>query len=544
MAMDMNSGLFSAVVSVAAGLELNSTLRRIVTNAVELVDASYGALGVLDSEGSVIEFIHVGIPEAQALKIGALPQGKGILGLITENPAPLRLVDISDHPKSGGFPKDHPDMTTFLGVPVRVRGEIFGNLYLTEKRDGKLFTAQDERTVMALAAAAAVAIENARLFELSRQRERWQRAIAEIGTSVLSGRDSGETLKLIADSSRNLTEAMATILTLPNSRGQLTIEIVSLNETAATDASNLKHWIGKPVPSGSIIDRSFKAGASVIEQECLLWQDLEIPSDQSMGAGFGAAVSLPLRTSDRVLGVLLLMWPQGLRMAGREIIDLVESFASQAAMTLVLSEAQRDKENIAVLQDRERIGRDLHDLVIQRVFAAGMVLQSASQLAGEDSPSAPKIDQAIDELDETIREIRQTIFDLHENDGSQSLQELISREVKSSSVALGFTPKLHLNGAIDSRVPRALGDNLLAVIRESLANSAKHAQASTITVDIKVTESCLTCVIRDDGVGYIPTDKKSGLRNMEKRATDFGGVFTIEGEKDSGTQLVWSVPLS
>jgi signal transduction histidine kinase len=544
MVMDANSGLFTAVVSVAAGLELNSTLRRIVTNAVELVDATYGALGVLDSDGSVVEFIHVGIPESEALRIGNLPEGKGILGLITENPAPLRLVNISEHPQSVGFPQDHPSMSTFLGVPVRVRGEIFGNLYLTEKKNGKLFTAQDERTVMALAAAAAVAIENARLFELTRQRELWQAAISEIGTAVLSGKDSGETLNLIAGKSRNLTDAMATIIALPNTRGELTIEIVSTTESTSTAGLNLNRWIGEPVPPNSIIERSYNAGASVIEQECMLWENIETPKEQAIGASFGAAVALPLRTSDRVLGVLLLMWPQGLRMAGREVIDLVESFASQAALTLVLSEAQHDKENLAVLEDRERIGRDLHDLVIQRVFAAGMMLQGASQLAGTDSPPAQKIDQAIDELDETIREIRQTIFDLHENDGSQGLRELITREVKSSSIALGFAPKLNLSGAIDSRVSRDQGDNLIAVIRESLTNCAKHAHASMVAIDIDVNESQLTCVVKDDGVGYTSTEHRSGLKNMENRARDLGGTFAIAGMAESGTQLNWSVPLA
>ena len=151
MKVDTNRGLFSAVVSVAAGLELNSTLRRIVTNAVELVGARYGALGVLDEDGSVRDFIHVGIPMEQADEIGSLPQGDGILGLLVEHPVPIRLADLSKHPSSIGFPPHHPPMTTFLGVPVRVRGEVFGNLYLTEKRDGQYFSAEDERTVMALA---------------------------------------------------------------------------------------------------------------------------------------------------------------------------------------------------------------------------------------------------------------------------------------------------------------------------------------------------------------------------------------------------------
>ena len=532
--MDTNRGLFSAVVSVAAGLELNSTLRRIISNAVELVDATYGALGVLDEDGNVQEFIHVGIPAEEAERIGDLPQGDGILGLLIDHPVPIRLPDLRQHPASIGFPNNHPVMTTFLGVPVRVRGEVFGNLYLTEKRSGQYFTAEDERTVMALAAAAAVAIENARLFELAQQRELWQTAVSAIGTAVLSGKDSGETLNLIAEKSRHLAKATAAIIALPDSQQTLRIEILNVETNPEQSTDALRKWLGKPVPKHSILDRSFNLGASVIEEQCGLWNDFA--ADQVAGP----AVALPLRTSDRVLGVLLLLWPQGSRMARREVIELVESFAAQAALTLVLSDAQRDKEHLALLEDRDRIGRDLHDLVIQRVFAAGLMLQGVTQSADAGPQSIAQVEKAMDQLDETIREIRQTIFDLHLDINQQSVSYLVTQEVQSASITLGFTPKLELLGLSEVVVPNNVVENLLAVVRESLTNCAKHARATEVSVVVSSLNQTLTCSVTDNGVGYQPNGRSSGITNMERRAQENGGTFAIETQSGGGTAVTWT----
>lgn len=535
--MDTNRGLFSAVVSVAAGLELNSTLRRIVTNAVELVDATYGALGVLDEDGQVRDFIHVGIPSEEAERIGQLPKGDGILGLLVDHPVPIRLPDLTTHAASVGFPVNHPPMTTFLGVPVRVRGEVFGNLYLTEKRGGHHFTAEDERTVMALAAAAAVAIENARLFELTQQREKWQAAVSAIGTAVLSGTDSGETLNLIAEKSQSLTNACAAIIALPDKEDQLGIEILRTAADTNPAVSSLRSWLGQPVPSDSIVEQSFKSGASVIEEQCGLWGDFSLDFEP------GPAVALPLRTADRVLGVLLLLWPAGSRMARSEVIELVESFASQAALTLVLADAQRDKEHVAVLEDRDRIGRDLHDLVIQRVFAAGMMLQSVTQHAGTSPDAVAQVEKAMDQLDETIREIRQTIFDLHLDIAQESLTHFITQEVQSASVALGFAPTLKLLGAVDSPISPLIAENLLAVIRESLTNCAKHAQATEVSVLVSVLNGKLTCSVADNGIGFHNGGRRSGVANMERRAQESGGTFTIEPHQGGGTTVTWTATI-
>ena len=540
--MDTDEGLYSALMGVASGLELKATLRRIVTNAVYLADASYGALGVLDADGKIQDFIHVGMPDEVSKRIGNLPLGGGLLGELSVHPTPLRLAHISEHPASIGFPENHPPMSSFLGVPIRVRGEVFGNLYLTSKRGGKEFTEEDEQSVVAFATAAAVAIENARLYELATLKEKWQRAVSEIGTAVLSGGDSGDVLELVAEKSRLLTGAAATLIALPDSTSSLVIEIVDIDLNSPATVQRLRSWLGSPAPVDSIMSRSFSLGGSIIDDECSIWNQVMPDSAEERVA----AVALPLRTVDKVLGVLLLIWPKGSFMAASSVIDLVESFAGQAALTLVLAEAQQDKEDFAVLKDRDRIGRDLHDLVIQRVFATGMLLNGLLQNEELPPDARKKIDLAVGQLDETIREIRQTIFDLQADSFETSIKARISREVNSASDALGFPIRLTLIGPLDSKLTPVIGDHLLAVVRESLSNCVKHAQATEIDIRISIASPVLVCEVIDNGNGYTEGARFSGIANMESRAVELGGELVVGARPDSqqGTLLRWSVPLA
>ena len=539
--MDAEAGLYSALMGVASGLELKSTLRQIVTNAVYLSDASYGALAVLDFGGNIEDFIYVGIPDELSKRIGNTPLGKGLLGELMVHPTPLRLAHLNEHPASIGFPENHPLMSSFLGVPIRIRGEVFGNLYLTNKKGGEDFTGKDEQAVIAFAAAAAVAIENARLYELSTQKEKWQRAVSEIGTAVLSGVDSGDVLKLVAERSRLLTGASAALVALPDAFGVLTIEIVNTDGEALDSVRRLRSWLGTAAPPHSILWRSFALGGSIIEDHCAIWREVTTDlKDEPV-----AAVALPLRTADKVLGVLLLIWPHGSLIAASQVIDLVESFAGQAALTLVLAGAQQDKEELAVLEDRDRIGRDLHDLVIQRVFATGMLLDALMQNADLSPEISGKIDLAVGQLDETIREIRQTIFDLHTQPLELAIRARISQEVTAAAVALGFPALLTITGPVDSCVTPEVGDHLLAVVRESLINCAKHACATEVDIRIAVDALALLCEVIDNGNGYAPCTHFSGVTNMESRAAEFGGELVIGSRSDSqqGTQVRWSIPL-
>lgn len=539
--MDTDEGLYSALMGVASGLELKATLRRIVTNAVYLADASYGALGVLDFDGKIQDFIHVGMPDEVSERIGNLPLGGGLLGELSVHPTPLRLAHINEHPASIGFPENHPPMTSFLGVPIRVRGEVFGNLYLTSKKGGEEFTEEDEHSVVAFATAAAVAIENARLYELATLKEKWQRAVSAIGTAVLSGEDSGDVLELIAEKSRLLTGATAALIALPDSAHALTIEIVNIDRDSTETVHRLRSWLGSPAPDDSILKRSFSLGGSIIENDCSIW-DRVMPDSVDERV---AAVALPLRTVDKVLGVLLLIWPQGSLMAASAVIDLVESFAGQAALTLVLAEAQQNKEVVAVLEDRDRIGRDLHDLVIQRVFATGMLLNGLLQSEGLQPEVSKKIDIAVGQLDETIREIRQTIFDLHTESNKTSMRSRISQEVNSASNALGFPIQLALMGPLDSTITPVIGDHLLAVVRESLSNCVKHAHATEVGIQIVIDSPVLFCEVIDNGNGYSAGVRSSGIANMEARAAELGGELVVGDRLDEkqGTRLRWSVPL-
>lgn len=540
--MDTNEGLYSALMGVASGLELKATLRRIVTNAVYLSDASYGALGVLGFDGKIQDFIHVGVPDEVSKQIGNLPLGVGLLGELSVHPTPLRLAHINEHPASIGFPKNHPPMTSFLGVPIRVRGEVFGNLYLTSKKGGEEFTEEDEHSVVAFATAPAVAIENARLYELATLKEKWQRAVSEISTVVLSGDDSDEVLDLIAEKSRLLTGAAAALIALPDSAHRLTIEIVNTDRDSTETVHRLWSWLGSPAPTDSILTRSFSLGGSITESECSIWDQVMTESINERVA----AVALPLRTVDKVLGVLLLIWPEGSLVAASAVIDLVESFAGQAALTLVLAQAQQNKEDVAVLEDRDRIGRDLHDLVIQRVFATGMLLNGLLQNEGLQPEVGEKIDLAVGQLDETIREIRQTIFDLHTASSGTSMKARISREVSSASAALGFPVHLTLMGPLDSTISPEIGDHLLAVVRESLTNCAKHANATEVDIRVTSDSPLLVCEVIDNGSGYTEQAHLSGIANMQVRAAELGGELLVGARSDEqqGARLCWSVPLT
>ncbi len=528
---ESEQGLFSAVVAVAAGLELPATLRRIVQAAIDLADAQYGALGVLDSDGRVADFVHVGIAPETAERIGTLPEGRGILGLLTEHPVPIRLDQISDHPAAVGFPDNHPPMGTFLGVPVRVRGEVFGNLYLTEKRGGRSFSSDDERTVMALAAAAAVAIENSRLYERSRRREAWQAALTEIATTVLDGGDPEEALALMATRSRALMSADITAIALPENDG-LRVEFAEGEDSI----------IGTLVSKDSVTYEAYSQGVAKSSGQCTIG-DLK---------AVGLAIAVPLRTGDRILGVLT-----AIRLADStvdvhapgagELLELAEPFASQAAVTLVLAEAQAGQQRLAIYQDRDRIARDLHDLVIQRLFATGMSLQGATRLPGVPDDVTERVTRAVDELDETIKEIRHTIFALHEpvEGPSSTFRGRVMREAAQSAASLGFQPSVRFIGPVDNGVSNQTSENLVAVLREILTNAAKHAEASKVEVVISLEDSDVLLAATDDGIG-LPSDgpgRRSGMANMASRAQELGGEFRAERvSAEGGTRVIWRAP--
>jgi signal transduction histidine kinase len=528
---DRVHALLEAVVSIESDLELETLLRRIVKTATTLVDARYGALGVIGDDDRLVRFVTVGMTEEQIAAIGHWPAGHGVLGLLIKEPRPLRLPDLSAHPASSGFPPEHPPMRRFLGVPIRVRGEVFGNIYLTEKAGGGEFDEDDECVAAALATASGVAIENARLYEEACRRERWREASAEVSTSLLSGTAPAEVLSLVARRAREICEATYAAVSLV--RGEtFTVE--------AADGEHADVLAGRRVMiddalAGSVV----RTGRALMLTDAMrAAQDLRSPPPVEMGP----MLIVPLGTGPDVRGVLTVANAPGRPAFTASVRRLLEAFAAQAAVALELAERRRDAERLVLLEDRDRIAKDLHDTVIQRLFATAMTLMSAMKIT-ESPDVALRVQRAVDDLDETIRQIRSTIFALQTVPGEHpALRDRILTVVQSAAETLGFTPAVRLEGLLDTTVGDGVGEQLIAVLREALSNVVRHACAHRVRVTVEAGTD-LVLVVEDDGIGIPPHGRRSGLHNLADRAENLGGSFQAHPREGGGTILEWRVPL-
>ncbi|MFF0245526.1 GAF domain-containing protein [Streptosporangium sandarakinum] len=552
---DRVHALLEAVVSVGSDLDLETVLRRIVETATTLVDAGYGALGVIGEENTLVQFVPVGLSEEEIARIEHWPHGLGLLGLLIKEPQTLRLSDLSRHPESYGFPPGHPPMGSFLGVPVRVREEVFGNLYLTEKRGGGEFDEEDEAIVVALATAAGVAIENARLYEETRRREVWLQASSDVTTALLSGAEPTEVLTLVARRAREMAGADVVAVMLPDPSGETLRWEISDGEPGVRPAES-------EVPvSGTLAGRAFlsgepvtaserdAAGAFPIVDSATDFADVTdlTEADGGFTAGgetpIGPVAAVPLGRAGAVRGVLKLGKRTGRLPFSTGELHTLRSFAGQAALVLELAEARRDAERLGLLEDRDRIAKDLHDVVIQRLFAVAMTLMSIVRFV-EHPEAASRLRHGIDELDETIRQIRSTIFALQApRDAAPGLRAQVVELVEGARGHLGFMPGLRMEGRLDNGVPAPVAEQLTAVLREALSNIVRHARASKADVLVEATGDELLLRVRDDGVGLPGEGRRSGLRNMEDRARQLGGSFEAGAAPDGGTLLTWRVPL-
>ncbi|MEV6007965.1 GAF domain-containing protein [Streptomyces sp. NPDC051976] len=529
--------LLEAVLAVGRELDLPQVLRKIVESAVVLVDAEYGALGVVEGD-RLSQFLTVGVSEEESRAIGPLPSGHGILGELIRRPEPLRLREIGDHPASYGFPPHHPPMHTFLGVPIRVRDEVFGNLYLTQKRGGGEFDVEDETVLQTLAVAAGIAIENARLYQAARDRQRWMEANADIVASLLSGADEMDVLDGIVRHARTIGAADLGVIALPvDNSTDLRVMIA-----AGTDADDHRKLT---LPrEGSFMGAAMTAGKPITTVE--VQKDPRVTAGPPRFNGLGPAVAVPMVTDEGARGALLLARREGAApFTDAECVPLL-GFAGQAALALQLSERRRSAEQLAVLEDRDRIARDLHDLAIQRLFATGMTLQSALRFV--DHPEATeRLLRAVDDQDETIKIIRSTIFGLRAKDAERRPRSLRSRaaaSVERAAPGLGFTPVLRMEGLLDTDVPPPITEDAVAVLGEALSNVTRHARATTTEVSILVAGGTLTVTVTDNGVGLPANAVRSGLRNLAVRAERLGGRFEAGPGPAGGTRLLWQVPLA
>lgn len=526
------AGLLEAVVAVAEDLSLDAVLERVVQSACRLLHARYGALGVIGDDGALSHFITVGIDQEMAHRIGPLPTGHGVLGLLISEPRPLRLHDLHNHPESYGFPANHPPMKSFLGVPVRVRDVVFGNLYLTEKEDGSDFSAEDEGLAVALAAAAGVAIENARLYDDARRRARWLEACMDVSGLMLSSDRDYTSGGLDPIASRALQESgsQLALLVAPATDGRGHI-------VAGAAGKRSLQFSGRSLRLDSPLLESVLDGGEpvVLENASALFGEID-------GGITGPLLAVALSTQGAHHGLLLLSRdPNALRYA-RTDIEMGAVFGSHVALALELARVHRLREELLVFTDRDRIARDLHDLVIQRLFAAGLSVQSLARFT-KDELATERIRNITGELDEAIRSLRDTIYSLKSSSGEMELLSgRIRRVTRSSAKSMPFTPRLIITGPVDAVTPDK-ADNVVAVVSEGLSNAIRHSGADIISVSVGVVKSRVTVVITDNGAGFAEPEKRRGLANLEDRARMLDGECTITSAPDAGTSLEWSVPL-
>jgi signal transduction histidine kinase len=538
VARDQMEQLLRVIVEIGSDLDLDSTLRRIVLAARKLTSAPYSAVAVRDPEGALLSFVHQGIDDDTVRQIGHLPVGKGILSLsLLDRPA-LRLDDLALHPAAVGFPEIHPPMQAFLGVPITIRGTVFGNLYLTHEEPGRVFSESDEVAARALAFAAAVAIDNAQIFERERTSVKWMEASREITTALLSTAEPHlRPLQLIAERACALTDAEQAIVLIPVDADLPVDEIDTLVVSAAV-GPNASKLVGQRIPvDGSTSGGVFRSGKPVITEA------LSFPIQAFTDVGQRAAIVMPLRAHDDIAGVIAIARGADRPPFDSSYLDLVSDFATHAAIALVLASGREHARQLTIVAERERIAHDLHDHVIQRVFAAGMDLQGT--VARVRSPEiSDRLNRTLDDLQTIIEEIRTTIFRLKSplgNDGG--FRNRIRQVIAALTENRDIVTTVRMHGPMTA-VDGELAEHAEAVTAEGISNALRHSGASRLTVEVSVIDM-FTLDIIDNGCG-MPVDnpRRSGLANMAYRAEQVGGSCEITNAPEGGTRVHWTAPLT
>jgi two-component system, NarL family, sensor histidine kinase DevS len=512
--------------SLVSELDLETLLRRVLEAARDLTSASYAALGILNEEKTGLErFLHSGIDERTRRAIGPLPRGRGVLGELIRDPVPLRLPDVGAHPRSYGFPPAHPEMHSFLGTPILIRGEAWGNLYLTEKGGGEEFDEGDERVVVVLAAWAAVAIENARLYEgLDRRRKELERALrgleaaTDISRIVAAGIEVAELLELIAKRGRGVVDALRAMVLLSDA-GQLEVVAAAGEEPEA------------------LVGLTVRDGASWLAD---LYR--EAPDLRGLHV-----LEAPMEFRDRTRGLLVAVDRPGGEGFDSDDERVFESFAASAATTIAsLREAQAEKLQLSIEaseRERRRWARELHDETLQELGALRFVLESAGSGASELTPDLRE--RAIEHLDRGIRNLQGLITELRpsvlDELGVKPAIESLARQLSDRS---GIDIDVDLEFSSD-RLPSELEATIYRLVQESANNAIKHSEPAKVTITVRQTEAAVTVDVADDGSGFDPetAERSFGLVGMQERVALAGGSLEIDSAPGKGSRVRAELPL-
>jgi signal transduction histidine kinase len=533
-------GLVGTGIALSSELSLEALLRRAIETAVELTGARYGALGVIDRSGTALEqFITVGVDEETKRAIGDLPRGRGILGVLIQSHEALRLTDLTHDPRSVGFPPGHPPMESFLGVPIGVRGVTFGNLYLTEKADDDEFSADDEEVVRLLAAQAAVAIENARLYESSRQWSRQLESLNEISESLVGEADLQHLFTLAASRLRELIDARIVMIQRPTPDGEwLTVECAEGEGSERLHDLRIELARSK---SGRTLERKRS------ERIDSLLDDPEVDQTAPRLVDASAALFVPLVVHDRGVGVLVAYDKRGQtpRFSDADL-RLAQAFAYRAAVAIELSERVGRRAVRALLEgqetERRRLARELHDETGQALASILLGLKALEKDVGEQPLAAIRelVDSALDDVRRLTVELRPPALD--DFGLAAALERLAS--VLGQRNTLAF----HVNVNVPTgALPPEHETAIYRIVQEAITNIVKHASANTVSIVVAATETLVRAVVEDDGVGFTPGSVREhalGLVGMRERVQVLGGRLEIESSPGSGTTVVAELPLS
>ena len=520
---DRMDTLVEAMLAINSILDLDETLRTIVRTSMALLDARYGALAVYGPDRRPNRFVYQGIDGVPRERIGAPPERLATLGVFPDLPRP---VESDERP--AGFAADK----SFLAVPLRIRDEVFGILYLADRSDEFPFGEDDKVIAAALAAAAGIAIDNARLFESARTRQEWIAATRDITTELLAGTPSSEVLAHLTDTARALTRSWRAFLAVVPDPDSPVEEIAELMVT---------QWSGpepglRPGRPLNIVGTT--VGAAYLERTTAALD--AAPGDlRDLLPGAGPALIVPLYTSDSTLGVLAVLREAGAAPYPAEIVELVTTFADQAALAMQLAQAQRRMRVVDILTDRDRIAHDLHDHVIQQLFAIGLTLQATIPRT-QSTEVRGRLTGIVNNLQDVVQEIRTSIFDLHGGDRSSTrLRERIEMAIRREAAYGEIRTALRVNGPL-SVVGGDLADHAEAVVCEAVRDAVRRSGASGVEIEIGVADD-LTVIVTDDGGGAEP----GGLAGLRRRAEQSGGRFDVQANSSprTGARVYWSVPL-
>jgi signal transduction histidine kinase len=515
---------------LTSNLNMPRILQRIVELGKELLRARYAAIGIVGDERRIKELIHTGMDQDVVDLIGRIPQGRGLLGALINDPRPVRLELVEDDDRAAGFPPHHPRMQSFLGVPIRVHQAFYGTLYIADREEGA-FSKADEELAEALAATAGIAIQNARLFDASTHRATWSAALADLARQPAEHDDEGHLSRIVEEVRKQAHADLAFIARVAPS-GDVVVERAEGPDTR--DLSDLSFPVDPDVIAAAATTGEAVLAEGIVPDGT---DDLAVP------ALFGPTMILSFPRHGTSAGVLVVCREPGRGSFGSRDVEMGEAFAAFIDASSQRRELLQTRQRVAVLEDRGRIARDLHDHVIQSLFATGLNLEDVAARAEGDIST--RIGTEIDAIDQAIAQIRQSIFELR-HDARPVATSLRTRILQIVDHLTGQSPgttQLILTGPVDTVISGTCRDDVAAVVTEALVNVVRHAEASKVDITVTATDGTVLVEVSDDGIGPGDGPEVSGLANLRRRAESRGGTFGLHKRPDGGTRLAWSVPI-